>query len=107
MTIEFRWVVSFTIEKTGSLSDEPFRSCRDDAVLGGCASTSRLAPNRALSLCTKVDVVQIEFCAKFERCSINGLEVIAFLVFASKMSLVAPERGTRIAVVRKRFVGFC
>ena len=81
-TIEFRWGVSFTMEKTGSLSDEPFRDCRDDAVLEGIASTGRLAPNRALSLCTEVKMTEVEFCAKFGRCSLSGLEVTAFLVFA-------------------------
>ena len=82
LPIEFRWGVSFPLPKTGSLSDEPFRGCRDDAVLEGIASTGRLAPNRALSLCTEVKMTDVEFCAKFGRCSLSGLEVTAFLVFA-------------------------
>ena len=81
------------MEKTGSLSDEPFRDCRDDAVLEGIASTGRLAPNRALSLCTEVKVTKVEFCAKFGRCSLSGLEVRAFLVFA---------RNTCLWLLRKR-----
>ena len=70
------------MEKTGSLSDEPFRSCVDDAVLEGIASTGRLAPNRALPICTEVMVTEFELCAKFGSCSLSGLKVTAFFVFA-------------------------
>ena len=66
--------------KTASLSDEPFRGCADDAVLGGSASTGRLAPNRALLLCEVVAVDEIDFCAKFQLCSSKGSKVIAFFV---------------------------
>ena len=62
--------------ETGSLSDEPLRSYANDAVPEGSASTSRLAPNRALSLCRGVALTVDCLWPKFGHCSSNGSRVI-------------------------------
>ena len=80
LPIEFRWGVTYPLPKTGSRSDEPLRSYADDAVLEGSASTGRLAPNRARSLCTKVAPTVDCLWTKFGRCSSNGSGVIAKIV---------------------------
>ena len=80
LPIEFRWGVTYPLPKTGSRSDEPLRSYADDAVLEGSASTGRLAPNRALSLCTKVAPTVDCLWTKFGRCGSNGSGVITKIV---------------------------
>ena len=77
LPIEFRWGMTLSLPKTGALSDERFRSCCTDAVLEGSASTRRLAPNRALSLCTGQELDCFCLWAKFRPCSSNGLGVTA------------------------------